>query len=100
MPVGGAPSADAQSRHASPPIAIPAPAPTSPSAASSPPRSSAEPPPAAAPPPIPVQTETGRLDGASFRIDIPKNWNRGLVLYFHGYQQNPQVFDPKYPPSR
>ena len=52
------------------------------------------------PPPIPVQTEIGKIDGASFRIDIPKNWNHGLVLYFHGYQPTPQTFDPKYPPTR
>jgi pimeloyl-ACP methyl ester carboxylesterase len=52
------------------------------------------------PPPVAVTTEVGRIEGASFRIDIPKNWNRGLVLYFHGYQQTPQVFDPKYPPTR
>jgi pimeloyl-ACP methyl ester carboxylesterase len=54
----------------------------------------------AAPPPVPVTTEVGKINGASFRIDVPKNWNRGLVLYFHGYQQSPQVFDPKYPPTR
>ena len=47
-----------------------------------------------------VDTETGTLDGASFRIDVPKNWNKGLVLYFHGYQARPQVFDAKYPPTR
>jgi pimeloyl-ACP methyl ester carboxylesterase len=49
---------------------------------------------------VPVQTETGTLDGASFRIDVPKNWNRGLVLYFHGYEPRPIFFDPKYPPGR
>lgn len=47
-----------------------------------------------------VQTETGTVDGASYRIDVPKNWNRGLVLYFHGYEPKPIVFDPKYPPGR
>jgi pimeloyl-ACP methyl ester carboxylesterase len=51
-------------------------------------------------PPVPVQTEIGHINGASFRIDVPKNWNHGLVLYFHGYQPTPQVFDPKYPPTR
>ena len=58
------------------------------------------PPTPATPPPVPVQTEIGKIDGASFRIDIPKNWNHGLVLYFHGYQPIPQTFDPKYPPTR
>jgi pimeloyl-ACP methyl ester carboxylesterase len=91
------PPAAAQTEHASPstsstpaPSSTPASSPASPMAAIPPP----------APPPVPVRTETGRLDGASFRIDIPQNWNRGLVLYFHGYQQNPQIFDPKYPPTR
>jgi pimeloyl-ACP methyl ester carboxylesterase len=49
---------------------------------------------------VPVQTETGTVDGASYRIDVPKNWNRGLVLYFHGYEPKPILFDPKYPPGR
>jgi pimeloyl-ACP methyl ester carboxylesterase len=47
-----------------------------------------------------VTTEIGKINGASFRIDVPKDWNHSLVLYFHGYQQTPQVFDPKYPPTR
>ncbi len=29
--------------------------------------------------------ETGTLDGAAFRIDLPAQWNRGLVMYCHGY---------------
>ena len=29
--------------------------------------------------------ESGVHDGATFRIDIPAQWNRGLVVYFHGY---------------
>ena len=47
-----------------------------------------------------MKTEIGKIDGASFRIDVPKNWNHGLVLYFHGYEPTPQTFDPKYPPTR
>ncbi len=54
----------------------------------------------ATPPSVPVQTEIGKINGTAFRIDIPKNWNRGLVLYFHGYEPTPLTFDPKYPPSR
>lgn len=74
---------------------VPAPAlPTS----TDPAASSASPP--AAAPAVPVRTETGLLDHASFRIDIPRNWNRGLVLYFHGYEPTSLVFDPKYPPGR
>jgi pimeloyl-ACP methyl ester carboxylesterase len=72
------------------------PAPTGPVSATTA-TASATPP---APPPTPVRTETGRLNGASFRIDIPQKWNHGLVVYFHGYQSTPEVFDPKYPPSR
>jgi pimeloyl-ACP methyl ester carboxylesterase len=46
------------------------------------------------------------LAGASFRIDIPQQgWNRGLVLYFHGYEQKPAIFAPgpdgkPHPPTR
>ena len=29
--------------------------------------------------------ETGILDGAAFRIEIPAAWNKGLVMYAHGY---------------
>jgi pimeloyl-ACP methyl ester carboxylesterase len=58
------------------------------------------------PSPVPVSTELGEINGASFRIDIPQQgWNKGLVMYFHGYEQKPRVFalgaDSKpYPPSR
>jgi len=71
-----------------------------PSTSSSPATSPAAPPASAPAPAVPVQTETGRLDGASFRIDIPKNWNRGLVLYFHGYEPTPLTLEPQYPPGR
>jgi pimeloyl-ACP methyl ester carboxylesterase len=49
---------------------------------------------------VAVQTETGTVDGASYRIDVPKDWNHSLVLYFHGYEPKPILFDPKYPPGR
>ena len=32
-----------------------------------------------------AKTEFGKLDGAEFRIDIPEDWNHGLVVYYHGY---------------
>jgi pimeloyl-ACP methyl ester carboxylesterase len=32
-----------------------------------------------------AKTETGTLNGANFRIDIPAQWNKGLVMYCHGY---------------
>jgi len=32
-----------------------------------------------------AKTEFGKLQGAEFRIDVPDDWNRGLVVYYHGY---------------
>jgi pimeloyl-ACP methyl ester carboxylesterase len=37
-------------------------------------------------------TETGVLDGAAYRIDVPVDWNRKLVVYYHGYAQQPVTF--------
>jgi pimeloyl-ACP methyl ester carboxylesterase len=31
------------------------------------------------------KVELGEINGAKFRIDIPANWNGGLVMYCHGY---------------
>jgi len=31
------------------------------------------------------KVEVGTINGAAFRIDIPENWNGGLVVYCHGY---------------
>ena len=33
-------------------------------------------------------TEVGILDGASYRIDIPSDWNHSLVVYYHGYSMH------------
>src|SRR5271169_4294014 len=46
-----------------------------------------------------TKTEFGKLDGAAFRIDVPDNWNRGLVIYYHGYraENHGLVFDKKKP---
>jgi pimeloyl-ACP methyl ester carboxylesterase len=38
------------------------------------------------------KTEIGELNGAKFRIDIPENWNGGLVIYCHGYSAEPGSF--------
>jgi pimeloyl-ACP methyl ester carboxylesterase len=35
--------------------------------------------------PASAKTEFGKLGAAEFRIDVPANWNHGLVLYCHGY---------------
>jgi pimeloyl-ACP methyl ester carboxylesterase len=31
------------------------------------------------------KVESGQINGANFRIEVPVNWNNGLVLYCHGY---------------
>src|ERR1700733_8740129 len=43
--------------------------------------------------------EIGVINGAAFRIDIPENWNGGLVVYCHGYNQSPILYkdDPPNP---
>lgn len=37
--------------------------------------------------------ETGEINGAKFRIDVPESWNGGLVMYCHGYSANPGSYD-------
>ena len=37
-------------------------------------------------------TQTGALDGAAYRFDIPANWNHQLIVYYHGYSVDPIVF--------
>ena len=44
-------------------------------------------------PPEKAVTETGTLEGAAYRIDIPPNWNRGLVVFFHGYAVDPVTYE-------
>ena len=44
---------------------------------------------------VSAATETGDINGAKFRIDMPANWNGGLVMYCHGYNPKPGVFDEK-----
>jgi pimeloyl-ACP methyl ester carboxylesterase len=39
-----------------------------------------------------VHVETGTLDGASYRIDMPAQWNGILLIYYHGYSEHPVVF--------
>lgn len=36
-----------------------------------------------------AKTEFGKLQGAAYRIDVPANWNHGLVVYCHGYDPHP-----------
>ena len=35
--------------------------------------------------PAATTVETGVIEGAAYYIEIPANWNKGLVLYTHGY---------------
>ena len=34
-------------------------------------------------------TEVGVLTNAEYRIDVPSNWNRGLVVFYHGFSERP-----------
>ena len=34
----------------------------------------------------------GRLEGADYRIDVPQNWNRELIVFYHGYSPQPIRF--------
>jgi pimeloyl-ACP methyl ester carboxylesterase len=42
-----------------------------------------------------AKTEIGQLNQAKFRIDVPDNWNHGLVMYCHGYNPEPVAFKEK-----
>src|SRR5205085_4086787 len=44
-----------------------------------------------------AKTEVGELNRAQFRIDVPVNWNHGLVVYCHGYNPEPVKFDGSKP---
>ncbi|MCP9770414.1 alpha/beta hydrolase [Lacihabitans sp. LS3-19] len=33
-----------------------------------------------------AKTDTGSINGAAYRIIFPKNWNKKLVMYAHGYE--------------
>lgn len=42
-----------------------------------------------------AHTEIGEINGAKFRIDMPEHWNRGLVVYCHGYSDKPGSYEEK-----
>ena len=44
------------------------------------------------------KTEFGKLQAAEFRIDVPDNWNHGLVVYCHGY--DPHSVGVGYDPTK
>jgi pimeloyl-ACP methyl ester carboxylesterase len=37
-----------------------------------------------------ARTEFGKLEGAEYRIDVPDDWNHGLVVFLHGYSVQPE----------
>jgi pimeloyl-ACP methyl ester carboxylesterase len=44
-----------------------------------------------------VKVETGTLNGASYRIDMPEKWNGVLLVYYHGYSEKPVTFEKDKP---
>ena len=40
------------------------------------------------------QFDIGEINGAKYRIYIPENWNKGLVIYCHGYEEIGEEIDP------
>jgi pimeloyl-ACP methyl ester carboxylesterase len=42
-----------------------------------------------------ASVDTGRIDGAMYRIVIPAIWNHNLVMYAHGYEMPSMPGDPK-----
>ncbi len=46
-----------------------------------------------------IKVETGVLDGAAYRIDMPAKWNGILLVYYHGYSETPVTYDKQKPNS-
>jgi len=42
---------------------------------------------------IKVKIDTGAIDGISYRVDIPDDWNHILLVYYHGYSTGKNSFD-------
>ncbi len=47
-----------------------------------------------------VKTETGVIDGATFRIDMPAKWNKSVVVMNHGYSPEPRIPQAGAPSAR
>src|SRR3954471_21918716 len=45
------------------------------------------------------KVEVGEINGAKFRIDVPADWNGGLVMYCHGYSTTPANFQADEKPN-
>ena len=53
--------------------------------------------------PAAANVETGTINGAPFRIEMPATWNKGLIMYAHGYQPadtKPDLDNARNPPFR
>jgi pimeloyl-ACP methyl ester carboxylesterase len=46
------------------------------------------------------KVENGSINAATFRIDLPANWNKGLVMYCHGYDVGLPQADADAPQAR
>ena len=46
-----------------------------------------------------IKTETGTLDNAAYRIDLPKDWNHRLIVFYHGFSDHPVIYKDG-PPSK
>ena len=44
-----------------------------------------------------IKTETGTLNNAPYRIDMPDNWNGILLMYYHGYAVEAAKFEKDKP---
>ncbi len=44
-----------------------------------------------------IHVDIGALDGAPYRIDMPEKWNGVLLVYYHGYSEDPVTFAPDKP---
>jgi pimeloyl-ACP methyl ester carboxylesterase len=44
---------------------------------------------------VEAKADVGVLEGAAWRLDMPRKWNHGLVVFFHGYATEPVVFSDK-----
>jgi pimeloyl-ACP methyl ester carboxylesterase len=44
-----------------------------------------------------ISVETGLLENAPYRIDMPEKWNGVLLVYYHGYSETPVTFDKAKP---
>ena len=37
--------------------------------------------------------EVGTIAGAAYRIDVPAHWNHSLVVFYHGYSEQPYTYN-------